>query len=611
MVRRLFVAAIISLPFIAHMLSLIPFPPLWQWALASIVQFYSGWSFYVGCWNGIRSRRANMHTLIALGTSSAYGFSIYGVLSNGHLYFETSVVLITLILFGHFLEAQSKERASVGMKALLKMQVSKATIKRHEAYEEVPIDEVKIDDLISVKPGEKVPVDGLVIEGHAAIDESFLTGESMPVSKDVGASVYAGSINLDGILLVRAEKLGSATALGEVIRMVEHAQNTKAPIQRLADRICAIFVPSVMACALLTFLIWGFLGEWVQGILSGVAVLVIACPCALGLATPMVVLVATGYAASRGILIKDVESLERACRLSAIVLDKTGTITEGKLRVSRVESRIESGEFLKYVLALAQLSNHPISVALKDFAIQQHAVALPVEDYKSVPGKGVEGMIRGKRVAMGSLIFLQEKGIDVKPEDETAVWVGLDGQLVGMCVLSDQLREGSLAAISALKKQKIIPYLISGDRASIVAKVAQAIGIDHYFAEVLPENKAEAVSQLIGEGHVTGMVGDGVNDAPALAAADVGFAVGSGTDVAMESASIGLMRNCLSGVVEAIELSKKAVHKMRQNLIFAFGYNAIAIPLAAIGLLHPIVAGAAMALSSISVVLNALLLRRS
>lgn len=573
---RLLISAALSFPLILNMFG-VSIDPLWQWALATPVQFYCGYPFYRGILG------MGMNTLVGLGTSAAYGYSIYAIFDGRELYFETSAVLVTLILLGRYLEARSIKRAKSGVTALLHMQQKEARL----GDKMVPIATIQVGDVLTVLPGETVPVDGSVVEGSAHVDESMLTGESVPIAKAIGAQVYSGTINSDGKLLIKAEKLGSETALGRIIKMVEEAQQSKAPIQKVVSRISRIFVPVVLLIALMTFGLW-FAFDAKEAIMNAVAVLVIACPCALGLATPMVIVVATARAAREGILVKNAEGLEMASHLKSLVLDKTGTVTEGQLTVEECTSE----QIKIYAKSLTQNSNHPISYAINTYL--KDVKPTQVSDFVEIKGRGIEGVIEGKRVFLGRC--------DV--EDPRIVsGVKVDGVLMGYFALSDKIRQGAAQMVARLKWMGITPYLVSGDRMVVVEKVAKELGIDKAFGEVKPECKADKVKSI--EGPV-GMVGDGINDAPALAVADVGFALGTGTDVAMESASIGLMH---ADVADAIALSKLTMRKIRQNLFFAFIYNCLGIPIAALGLLNPMIAGAAMGLSSISVVLNSVLLR--
>ncbi|MDX8430875.1 MAG: copper-translocating P-type ATPase [Candidatus Algichlamydia australiensis] len=589
---------------------LFPLPGWVQFLLATPVQFICGATFYK---QGFRVR-PNMDTLIALGTSAAWGFSVAVLFLHfsPHYYFETSAILISLVLLGRYFEDRSKERAKSGMTALLKMEAKSARIKKNGGIEEMPIEQVKKSDLVVVRPGERVPVDGKVVEGISTIDESMLTGESIPVAKEVGLDVFAGSVNGEGALTIEATKVGSDTALGHIIRIVEEAQQSKAPIQRLADRISAVFVPVVLGISIVTLTLWSLItGDWQEGLISAVAVLVIACPCALGLATPTVIMVATGRGAREGILIKDVQALEESKKLEALLIDKTGTVTEGKLQV--IEAQGESYEIAK---ALALSSEHIISQAIVKYLANTKEAS--VTDFRSISGKGVTAKVDGKEFFMGSPNFLTEQNIDLSPFQQmidtstaTLVLLGSQEKALTCFALKDIIKPGAKEAIAKLHEMGLTLYILSGDRESAVKEVAEQTQVDGYFAGVLPDDKANYVKKLQAEGKKTGMVGDGVNDAPALAVSDVGFAISSGTDVAMESAQVGLMRSHLNNLVDAINLSRRAFVKIRQNLFFAFIYNTLGIPLAAFGLLNPMIAGVAMALSSISVVLNALTLQKS
>lgn len=604
---RTFLTLILAFPLILPMLGLWHPPPYVQLILATIVQFGAGYSFYVGAYQSMKAKTAGMDTLVALGTSAAYFYSLFAVIFqfSKDLYFETSAVLIALILLGRYFEQRSKEKAQGGMKALLQMAAKKARMKDGK---EVSIEQVAVGDTVIVRPGERVPVDGDVISGTSHLDESMLTGESVPVQKKKGDQAFSGTMNGEGVLEIQATRLGSETSLGHIIRLVQEAQGSKAPIQKLADKISAIFVPIVLAVAFITFFIWGLaVDDWLEGLLSGIAVLVIACPCALGLAVPTVIMVACGQGAKEGVLIKNVEGLERAHKVDTFIVDKTGTVTEGKLSVAAVHSSLSDEEFLRKAAALAQHSDHPVSQA-----IAKKIEGFPVEEFQSYSGKGLSGNVQGKKLFLGSLSFLESQGISTENSaQETGMIVALaeEKKYLGYLVLSDQIKKDTKEAIDALHALGKKVYLLSGDRKPVVAEVARALGIDGYFAEVLPAEKARHVKEFQEKEAIVGMVGDGVNDAPALATADVGFAVASGTDVAMESATIGLMRSNLSNLLTAVQLSRKTFIKIRQNLFFAFFYNCLGIPLAAIGLLNPMIAGAAMALSSISVVLNSLSLQ--
>lgn len=588
--------------------------PALQCILATIVQFGAGYSFYISTFRGLKSFSANMDTLVVLGTSAAYFYSLYvwlfGV--SNHFYFETSAVLIALILLGRFFEHRSTEQTKGGMKALLKMQAKEATVREGCRLKTVPIDQVKLGDFVLVRPGEKIPVDGEITEGETHINESMLTGESYPLSKKVGNIAFAGTMNGEGSITLKATRLGKETSLGNIIQMVEEAQGSKAPIQRIADKISGIFVPIVLGIAVLTFFIWGLsFGAWKGGLISGIAVLVIACPCALGLAVPTVIMVACGLGAKHGILIKDASGLEVANKITAFLVDKTGTITEGELSVERYETDDNEEEFKALAVSIASHSDHPISKAIAGLQSGEE-----VSHFKLHNGKGLSALYQDQAVFLGSQSFFTEQKIDLgkyreKLEKESGILalIGRGKTCIGYFVLKDQIKKDSKKAVDHLHQLGKKIFILSGDRRAVVEEVGKKIGVDGYFAEMNPDEKAAQVKKLQSKGEKVGMVGDGVNDAPALAYADVGFAVADGTDVSMENASIGLMTSRLTHLVLALELSRKTFVKIKQNLFFALIYNCLGIPLAALGLLNPMIAGAAMALSSISVVTNALSLR--
>jgi len=620
---RTIFAILLTLPLVVPMFGEffgkhIPFPYWIQLLLAAVVQFGAGYPFYMASWKSLKNGSANMDVLVALGTTTAFLFSAAVVIFNvrGYIYFETSAVLISLILLGRLIEHRSKHNAQGGMKALLKMQAKSAHIKQEGHVVEVDINSIKVGDVVVVKPGERIPVDGDVVGGESHVDESMLTGESVPVRKEKGEKAYAGTVNGEGMIEIQSSRLGKETSLGNIIRLVEEAQQSKAPIQKLADKISGIFVPTVLAIALLTFLLWGLIaGDFEEGLISGIAVLVIACPCALGLATPTVIMVACGRGAKEGVLIKDAEGLERASKVNAIIVDKTGTVTEGKLSVDQVESA--DRHLLQKAASLTIHSDHPISKAITNKAKDQGIQIQGCEAFHSHTGQGLSGAFQGKVYLLGSLRFFKDQRIDLslyKEQLETDIRViaalAEDGKCIGFVALADQIKKGSIEAIEKLHQMSKEVYLLSGDRKAVVESVGNTLKVDGSFAEVLPEEKANYVKKLQNDKKVTGMVGDGVNDAPALAAADVGFAIADGTDVAMESASIGLMHSSLANLLTALALSKLTFIKVRQNLFFAFIYNCVGIPLAAFGLFNPMIAGAAMAMSSISVVLNALTLQQ-
>jgi len=614
---RTLVAAFLSVPLVLPMLG-IDVPIGWQAAFATIVQFYSGFPFYVGAYRGLKRRSANMDTLVALGTSAAYLFSFYTLIAAPErgIYFETSAILITFILIGRVMEERSKAKAASGMRALLSMQPQVARIKQGIDFDEVPIDDVKTGDLFMVRPGEKIPVDGKVIDGDSVVDESMLTGESLMVEKNRESPVYGGTVNQHGSIVCQATKVGENTALAHIIRYVEKAQSSKAPIERLADKVSSVFVPIVLVIAVLTFMGWSiFADNPSEGWMSAVAVLVIACPCALGLATPIVVVVATSKAAQQGTLIKDAEAIEKAKKIKKIIIDKTHTITQGKFSVERYEI---DEQYFPIVKTLCEHSEHPIAQGLLQFFEEKGITSLiEMLAFRSTPGRGVSGYFDERNYLFGSPTFMQENGVEIEKyaevlekQSSAIILLGTEKLALGYFLLSDQLKPGSKEAVAALKGLKIETVMMTGDRHSVAQKVALQLDLDSFEAEVLPQDKAAVVERAKSKGKTVAMVGDGVNDAPALAASDVGFAIGAGTDVAMESASVGLMRSDLRGVYDTIVLSKAAYAVIVQNLIFAFGYNILAIPLAAFGYLHPLVAAAAMALSSVSVVANALLFYR-
>jgi Cu+-exporting ATPase len=599
--------------------------PRWlQLILATPVQFWTGRRFYVGAWHSLRGGGANMDVLIALGTTMAWLLSAAVTLlglAHEHVYFEASAAVVTLVLLGKLLEARAKAGTSTALQSLLKLQPRTAFIERDGAIVEVSLASVHAGDRIVVRAGDAVSVDAVVTDGASTIDESMLTGESRPVAKGPGETLYAGTVNNEGALRGIATGVGDATLLAGIVRLVRDAQGSKAPVQRLADRVAGIFVPIVLVIAAVTFAAtWWLIGDATQALIHAIAVLVIACPCALGLATPTAIIVGTGRGAQRGVVIRNAAALEHAGRLSTLVVDKTGTLTEGKPSV--VDVVAEEGYSVDDVIALAaaleQSSSHPLATAILRRAQEARIPIPPTTEYESVPGKGARARVDGSVVTLGTLAFLVESGVGARDarvkrrpdQAHTIVAVGRDGNRVGTMALSDRLRETTPSAIARLQAQGIDVVMITGDNVATAEVVAKAAGIATYRAGVLPADKAAAVRALRAEGRVTGMVGDGVNDAPALAAADVSFAIGAGSAVAIEAADITVVRNDLNAVVDAILLSRATLSKIRQNLFFAFAYNVLGIPLAALGLLNPVIAGAAMAASSVSVVTNALLLKR-
>ena len=634
--RRFLLSATLSFPLllgmILHMAAILPdlahilMHPYVQLALATPVQFIAGWPFYRGAWAALRNGSANMDVLVALGTSAAYFFSIANLLTGDpHLYFETSAILITLIILGKMLEAIAKGRTSEAIKALMGLQPKTARVVRDGAETDIPIEAVQVGDVIVVRPGEKVPVDGVIVEGDSTLDESMLTGESLPVDKKIGDSVAGATINKFGSFKFQATKVGKDTALAQIIRIVEAAQGSKAPIQRFADVVSGYFVPTVVALAVLTFLGWYFLldpGNFTRALVNFTAVLVIACPCALGLATPTSIMVGTGKGAESGILIRGAEHLENAHRLTTIVLDKTGTITKGQPSVTDILplSGLSETELLQLAAQVEQSSEHPLAQAIVRQAQADNLPLAAPASFLAIPGQGVRAVIDGQDIWVGTRRLLQENNIDfaatipeierLEQQGKTVMLVAAGASLRGLIAVADTVKEDSAAAVAELQRLGLEVWMITGDNERAARAIASGIGIANVLAEVLPEHKAEKVAALKQEGKVVAMVGDGINDAPALATADVGFAIGTGTDVAIEAADITLMRGDLAGIVAAIKLSRATMRNIRQNLFWALFYNSLGIPLAASGYLTPVVAGAAMAFSSVSVVLNALRLKR-
>lgn len=631
----LIVSGLLSLPLlfamIAHLFSLHWYPmvlinPVLQFVLATPVQFGAGWQFYRGAYNALKNGSANMDVLVAMGTSAAYLYSVYNTfVTEGPLYYETAAVLITLIILGKMLEAIAKGRTSEAIKKLMGLQPKTARVMRNGEEQDIPIEEVEVDDLILVRPGEKIPVDGIITEGSSAIDESMLTGESLPVDKKVGDEVIGATINKHGSFKFRATKVGKDTALAQIIKIVEEAQGSKAPIQRIADVISGYFVPGVVVIAVITFLawyFWGAPGDFPRALTYFTAVLVIACPCALGLATPTSIMVGTGRGAEMGILFKGGEHLEKAHRLTAVVLDKTGTITKGEPEVTDLISLgdLEAKDLLGLAAAAEKNSEHPLGQAIVDKANAEKINLLEPESFKAIPGHGIEAQVAAKKVLLGNRKLMREEGIDLgaflekvealENEGKTAMLMAVEGKPQAVIAVADTVKEHSKEAISALQRMGIEVWMITGDNRRTAEAIAKQVGIKNVLAEVLPEDKADEVQKLKDQGRIVGMVGDGINDAPALATADIGMAIGTGTDVAMEAADITLMKGDLRGIVAGIALSRATMRNIKQNLFWALIYNTLGIPVAAFGFLSPIIAGAAMAFSSVSVVFNALRLKK-
>ncbi|ALK22477.1 copper-transporting ATPase [Burkholderia cepacia ATCC 25416] len=635
-------SAVLSAPLIAPML-VAPFgihlmPNGWvQLVLASIVQFGFGARFYRAAWHAVKARTGNMDLLVALGTSAAYGLSLWMLLRGtghpGHLYFEASAVIVTLVRFGKWLESRAKRQTTDAIRALNALRPDRARVVEHGVERDVPLTQVRVGTRVSIRPGERVPVDGRIVSGRSHIDESLITGESLPVPKDDGDPVTAGSINGEGALVVETTAIGAETTLARIIRLVESAQAEKAPIQRLVDRVSEVFVPAILGIAVLTLIGWLIADAGTEtAILNAVAVLVIACPCALGLATPAAIMAGTGVAARRGVLIKDAQALELAQRTTVIAFDKTGTLTEGKPSVTAFEAvGVPHDEALALAAAVQRQSDHPLAravVAAHDADVAARGDAVPpasAADARAVAGRGVEARVGGQLLALGSTRWRDELGIAVPPAldaraaeleraGNTISWLmraDAPRALLALIAFGDTVKPGARDAIAALSARGVASVLVTGDNRGSAAAVAASLGIGEVHAQVLPDDKARVVAELKRtHGGIVAMVGDGINDAPALAAADVGIAMATGTDVAMHTAGITLMRGDPALVADAIDISRRTYRKIQQNLFWAFVYNLVGVPLAALGWLNPVIAGAAMAFSSVSVVTNALLLRR-
>ena len=603
----------------------IPYQDIIMWILATPVQFIVAVPMYRSAWAALKTKSANMDTLIVLGTSAAYLYSVYAVISRtGHVYFEASAVLITIVILGRVLEARAKGKASDAIRKLMGLRAREARIVRGGEEMQVPVDEVEVDDRVLVRPGEKIPVDGVVIEGSSAVDESMVTGESIPVEKNKGDEVVGATINKNGSLVFRATKVGADTTLAQIIKLIEEAQGSKAPIQRFADAVAAYFVPAVLSIAALTFLVWYFIigSGFGFAVIVSVAVLVVACPCALGLATPTAIMVGTGKGAGRGILIKGGEALENAHDIRHIILDKTGTITKGQPEVTDVVAfGKKEEEILVLAASLEKKSEHSLAEAI--VAEAKGKRLKKVSGFEALPGRGVKGRIGRTEYALGNRRLMQDCGVNIHEDEaarlesqgKTVMLLAARKKLIGIIAVADQVKSTSKQAIGSLQRMGLEVYIITGDNGRTAQAIAAKVGVKDYFADVLPDQKAAYVKRLQKKGKVA-MVGDGINDAPALAQADVGIAMGSGTDVAIETGEIVLMRDDLMDVVRAIRLSRMTMSKVRQNMFWALFYNSLGIPIAA-GLLYPftgwllnpMIAGAAMALSSVSVVGNSLLLK--
>ncbi|PSL44408.1 Cu+-exporting ATPase [Salsuginibacillus halophilus] len=633
-------SAILSLPLLWTMVTHFEFTSfLWvpeafmhpwiQLALATPIQFIVGWQFYTGAYKALRNKSANMDVLVAMGTSAAYFYSIYlgyqWTQTGGmpELYFEAAAIIITLVVLGKLFEARAKGRTSQAIQKLLSLQAKTANVLREGEVVEVPVEDVARGDRVLIKPGEKIPVDGRIVEGSSTVDESMLTGESMPVDKMEGEEVVGATLNQAGGLTIEATKVGEETALAQIVKTVEEAQGSKADIQRMVDKVSGIFVPAVVAFAAVTFITWYTVvdpGSVQSALIPTISILVIACPCALGLATPTSIMAGSGRAAELGVLYKGGEYLEQAQAVDTVLLDKTGTITEGEPQVTNVYavSGWNEAALLEITASAEQPSEHPLASAIVQGAKDQHLRVQQPESFTSLPGHGIEAVVEGKSVLVGTKKLLEERSISFQAEEKesleaegkTAMLVAIDGEFAGMVAVADTIKPTSKAAVERLKQAGMHVVMITGDNARTADAIAERAGIKHVRAEVLPEEKSAEVQRFQNLGHQVAMVGDGLNDAPALAAADIGMAIGTGTDIAIEAADITLMRGDLHSAADALLVSQKTMRNIKQNLFFAFLYNTSALPIAAAGLLAPWVAGAAMAFSSVSVVLNALRLQR-
>lgn len=624
--------AVLTLPLVTPMLlglfGIAWMLPGWlQLLLATPVQFVLGARFYRAGWGALRAGSGNMDLLVALGTSAAYGLSVYLLArhpGHTHLYFEASAAVITLVLLGKWLEQRAKRQTTDAIRALNALRPSTARVVGTDGSEiEVPVSAVVVGDLVAVRPGDRIPVDGEIVSGRSHVDESLITGESLPVAKAPGERVTGGAINAEGALTVRTTAIGAETTLARIIRMVESAQAAKAPIQRVVDRVSAVFVPVVLAIAALTFVGWLLQGAGAeQALINAVAVLVIACPCALGLATPTTLMAGTGVAARQGILIKDAEALELAHAVTVVAFDKTGTLTVGQPSIAALvpAAGMDRAELLQLAAALQRASSHPLAVAVLAQAQAEGLATLPVSDARALPGRGVEGRVQGRLLSLGSARLAQELGVNqaglgdeaqrLEAEGHTVSWLMAEGRALGLLAFGDRVKDTAAQAVAQLQARGIRTVMLTGDSRGAAAGVARTLGITEVHAEVLPGDKAALVQRLREGGAVVAFVGDGLNDGPALAAASVGFAMAGGADVATEAAGVTLMRGDPRLVADALDVSRRTYAKIRQGLFWAFAYNVVGIPLAALGLLSPVIAGAAMAFSSVSVVANALTLKR-
>ena len=624
-------AALLTLPLVLPMVGMLfgadwMLPPLWQWLLATPVQFYFGARFYKAGWHALKAGTGNMDLLVSIGTSAAYGLSLYlwysfdGHHSAPHLYFESGAAVLTLVLLGKLLEKRAKRRTTDALQALENLKPTSARVWRNNSWHSIAAAELVKGDRIQVLPGERIPADGIVTEGSSHVDEALISGESVPLHKTSGDKVTGGSVNLDGRLEFEASALGAESTLSKIIRLVEQAQGAKAPVQALVDKISSIFVPVVLLVALATVLIWGLaFADWQQGILNAVAVLVIACPCALGLATPAAIMAGTGTAARQGILVKDAVALEQATKIDYVVFDKTGTLTEGKPVLTQLNALNNETELAALAYALSQYSEHPLAKAIVSYAINHNVDLLAVSDFAVVAGKGVKANVKGRAVMLGSGSWMREMGLTL-PQELIAVpgasvsWLAEKTDqgttLLGLLCFADKAKAQAKNAVHRLQAAGIQVAMLTGDSAASAEYVAKELGLDNFNAEVLPQGKAEAVAAYQQQGYKVAMVGDGINDAPALAQADLGIAMATGTDVAVSASAFTLMRGDPELVATALLLASATYRNIQQNLFWAFAFNTIGIPLAAMGFLNPVLAGAAMACSSVLVVTNALRLQR-
>ena len=626
---------VLTLPLVLPMVGLLfdqdwMLAAFWQWLLATPVQFYFGARFYKAGWAAVKAGSGNMDLLVAIGTSAAYGLSLYlwwsftalhGQHGAPHLYFESSSAVLSLVLLGKYLEHKAKKRTTDALRALENLKPAVATVFQQGLWVDVKAETVQQGDLVLVKPGERVPVDAVVEQGQSHVDEALISGESVPVSKMPADKVTGGSVNLDGVLQIRATAVGAESTLSRIIQLVEQAQGAKAPVQALVDKISAIFVPVVLLIALATLVGWGLLTDnWVTGILNAVAVLVIACPCALGLATPAAIMAGTGSAARSGILIKDAIALEHAKAVTLVVFDKTGTLTQGKAVLQQVSNLADEPDALLWAASLQQHSEHPLAKAVVSYATAHQVAALEVTEFQVIAGKGVQGKVQGHNLILGSSHWMQQLGIElpvdqIKTSGASVSWLAEQQandsyKLVALFCFTDELKPDAVQAVNLLKQQAIAVAMLTGDSKQSAALIAQQLDLTDWKAEVLPADKAAAIQNWQQQGYRVAMVGDGINDAPALAQADLGIAMASGTEVAVSASAMTLMRSKPSLVSAALQIARLSYRKIQQNLFWAFIFNVIGIPLAALGYLNPVIAGAAMACSSLFVISNALLLQR-